>query len=248
MTAGKAEPCAGYPSQTAAVTALMGERLDRHGIAARTGLQLSRVDTLMNLVRKRQAASTAAAEVWSAERLAKGERLIATTLSLISGALGVPLADLARQMQAQGWIKAAVDREAQASVDRDAEEQEQIELGAVSPRMASERLDSTTADPGTLQNLQIERSGGAPRKDARPIAPEPIADDAAIDEEMQRLIARFGVTARFKLHETDGQFLHQHERGLTRRPEFYWRNTAREVASLKLRNPQWRGLRPMEAR
>jgi hypothetical protein len=51
-----------------------------------------------------------------------------------------------------------------------------------------------------------------------------------------------GRSARYRLHNGLGEYLHAHERGLTRVPKFFWRGTEAEVVALRKRRPQFREL------
>lgn len=49
-------------------------------------------------------------------------------------------------------------------------------------------------------------------------------------------------SARFRLHNGLGEYLHEHERGLTRVSKFFWRGTEADVVALWKRRPHFRDL------
>lgn len=49
-------------------------------------------------------------------------------------------------------------------------------------------------------------------------------------------------SARFRLHNGLGEYLHEHERGLTRVSKFFWRGTEADVVALWKRRPHFRAL------
>lgn len=50
------------------------------------------------------------------------------------------------------------------------------------------------------------------------------------------------VQQRFRLRDETGQYLHEHERGMTRLARFYWRGTEAQIASLMRKKPHLRQL------
>lgn len=76
-------------------------------------------------------------------------------------------------------------------------------------------------------------------QDPNPAGREPAPSESIDDQEPLRANG-----ARYRLKSSDGQFLHEHERGLTRLPRFVWRGSHKDVMSLRIRKPEWRDLKP----
>lgn len=74
--------------------------------------------------------------------------------------------------------------------------------------------------------------------DALPLAPKAVAGLA--DPLAVPMAA--SIKARFKLRNEMGEYLHEHERGMTRLSRFIWRGTAEDVRSLMRKKPHLRQL------
>jgi len=91
----KAIPCIGYPSQCDAVEALLLDGMDRVAIAARTGIDLVRVDRLIWRARKRGSVDRPAPRRtdWSPEKLARARQIYAAGTQVMADALQVSVED-----------------------------------------------------------------------------------------------------------------------------------------------------------
>jgi len=263
-------PCIGYPSQLEAVSALMAEGCDHTEIMRRTQLPHYRVTTLMSKRRMalKAAGSWTPEKLDKARRFhAAANQVIADALGVgvadMLARIAVPAGAeevrarlrAAEKMVAElraalgedgdegggtfgpgGWdgagadisshAKSGVEGEAGPAARAPGAETLPVQTVEAEPesRLAGGRTPDATAETMAATAGETAAAGGVEVRPAPPAAPA-------------------ATTARFTLHSADGQVLHQHERGLTRMPKFFWRGTAAEVAALKRRKPQWRDLK-----
>lgn len=183
-------------------------------------------------------------------RRAELQLKLGRTLGEISRSLGVPfeLVCLALFGGGAGWVPpAATD----------------TSLGAergLSGDQPWASLDAADGEPNSLEGAEVSQRGSlhADAPDAPAIAEGdgPAASSASqsavdADLEEQELVeiqtatetpAAPGRTARYRLHNGLGEYLHEHERGLTRVSKFFWRGTEAEVVALWKRRPHFRDL------
>lgn len=92
---------------------------------------------------------------------------------------------------------------------------------------------SSVSNPPLVTAAEAERDGlreeGGPSAAAEPAAPGNAAPAAVVGR-------------RYRLHNGLGEYLHEHERGLTRVSKFFWRGTEAEVVALWKRRPHFRDL------
>ncbi len=117
----------------------------------------------------------------------------------------------------------------QSAVDADLEEQELFEIQTAiqtqhpASHATGELGDSPTrpgGDDGMVRGARTEAAAVT----AGETAPSP------------------GRTVRYRLHNLFGEYLHEHERGLTRVSKFFWRGTEADVVALWKRRPHFRDL------
>jgi hypothetical protein len=201
--------------------------------------------------------------LWTPEKLSKARRLFGTTMIFIAEALQVPPAELLAyglkgvippmgKGQRIGQLLSDLAMEAEPPADP--AEAEPLALPAPDE-------DERAADEALLAKME---DGDAELDDGDDVQPAPEADPggeeegasgtgtAALegtlppvdgDEPVEpHAIAVAAATARFKLRTEAGEYLHDHERGMTRLTRFIWRGTAQEVRSLKRKKPHFRNL------
>ena len=213
--------CIGYPSQQAAVTALMAQGLTYSQIRDRTGLEGGRVSNLMTLARR------SVAQGWDDERLARLRRIHAAAMTVIAEAFGVGADELAIVL-AHDSFKQKIQPIAEPAM-------------AGGDGASTGEVEPVVADPAPPLPEPPAPEAGVFRSGDGFVAE---VDDAAIQAERDALAAEFPAAQRFTLRDLDGQVLHSHPRGLTRLSRFFWVGTAEQVAKLKRQHPKWAHLKP----
>lgn len=229
-------PLLGYPSQLAAVTALMAQGLRKRAIMDRTGLSGDRTSNLMSLAR-RAAARKAARPGWTIDRVGKAIRIYKAALAVIAEAFGVGVDELLEVVThdvAAVSVVAAGEPAAAAAAPAAAPEPAASPAPAPSPEAAND------ADPAVpaAELFQNGRGFVAAAAEADP-EPDPFAE---LDED-GRAIAGARRGALFVLRSADGEVLHESCSGLTRLPKFFWRGNAQQLRAVRRRYPKWRHLK-----
>lgn len=255
-----AKPVLGYPTQTDAVEALSNQGLTPKQAAERTGIALQTVYTLKSQARKRAGAARPPVEAnqppchakprdewcdrdgpggfmghtcypkqdqseeavtctWMPSKIARARRIVDRSMVVIADALSVPLSELLRLVRD----------------DLAAAEDERIADEAALAAMAGEDDADTdeTEDGGGVAQLP---SPALERPSTPVIEPAPKSVAGRADPMATTL------PVLLKLKSEAGDYLHEHERGMTRLPKFIWRGTADEVKSLKRKKPHLRPL------
>jgi hypothetical protein len=155
----------GYPTQSAAIAALLGAGLTVKEVAARIGCSAQSVYVQQSKMRERarKAAGSAKAStsqvVWTPEKQAKARRLFGQSMVLIADALQVPPQEFLRMMlkgaQPQDDVLKALPAPSVAELSRDDDE---AELAALEQEQQDEIQSDGTDSPDPMRELPRRRS------------------------------------------------------------------------------------------
>ncbi len=266
----KAIPCIGYPTQGDAVAALLAEGLNRHQIAARTGLTQVQTDKLMHRARKLGGADLAGLgrirplpqrSDWSPEKLDKARRLFDLTMAEIARALEVTVPELLRAVgPTVGAAQAVADVEpGKANDDQgtfgpgewSGPAEVNSEAKATEDNAATAERDSEATAGRELQVGGVEPRASTATSEMMDVTAGETAPDS-VQERVEPAPSVSLATAPAPPQDVAGPPLYRMKRrgeyldksgvGFTRNLRRAWQGTAQQTETIYRRRPEYRDL------
>lgn len=252
---------AGYPSKLDAAIGLAAKGLKAKDIAARIGSTEGSVYEMLRKHRKQACGGqpksakpkTSKPEaapqpgIWTQEKIDKARRLFGKTMIYIAEALQVPADELLhyaldgeippmgkaqRIGMLRNRISAPPSGPGQPGGDPGPTGLSKEQEPSAPLLLAAPALNSDAPDEPDV----VDAAGG------NSAAPAPNSPETASPLPRAEMPMAATVQQRFRLRDETGQYLHEHERGMTRIAKFYWRGTEAQIASLMRKKPHLRHL------